>query len=323
MNTSLRFKTASLAALLSLVASQCGALEISLEENKAERGNIGYIDMPKVFRLYPETHKAKETYKEIVRQAEEQVNLRRGEVLALRAELSQLKLERDILEKSPVEKTTAPAPVPPPPAVEPSEEAEPTTDDPPVAERDASSSAAADLTSAATAHAKLDAELDAIIDAAPGPEEKTPESTAGEIVINIPGISEEKALVAPPAGENAAKKQKEKTASAPHAPLPGEDSLKMRERILKELDSKIGDKEALYSAKEAEFSAYQASVEKNLIEIESRRSEILLGKIYKAVRQVAQENGVSIVVDKNQIIYGQSTVDLTSKVLQRLKELPL
>ena len=70
---------------------------------------------------------------------------------------------------------------------------------------------------------------------------------------------------------------------------------------------------------EAAFKAYQARMEKDLIDIESRRSEILLGRIYNAVREVARTEGVSIVVDKNQILFGQASVDLTEKVIKKLE----
>jgi len=56
-----------------------------------------------------------------------------------------------------------------------------------------------------------------------------------------------------------------------------------------------------------------------LLDLESRRSEILLGKIYVGIQDVAREEGISVVVDKNQILFGQKAVDLTDKVLQKLK----
>ena len=99
MTASRRIRAVLLA--LTLFSTGAGALEISLEENKAERGNIGYIDLQKVFKLYPETNKAKQSYSEILRQAEEQVNLKKAELLTLRAELESAESELELLEKSP------------------------------------------------------------------------------------------------------------------------------------------------------------------------------------------------------------------------------
>ena len=61
--------------------------------------------------------------------------------------------------------------------------------------------------------------------------------------------------------------------------------------------------------------------EQPLLELENRRSEILLGKIYTVIQEVARENGVGVVVDKNQILFGQNSVDLTEKVIKKLEGL--
>ena len=56
-----------------------------------QRGSIGYIDMQRLFKTFPETSRAKESFEELVRQAEEQLNLRKAEILRMRSELAQLK----------------------------------------------------------------------------------------------------------------------------------------------------------------------------------------------------------------------------------------
>ncbi|MFC1679614.1 OmpH family outer membrane protein, partial [Elusimicrobiota bacterium] len=79
-------------------------------------------------------------------------------------------------------------------------------------------------------------------------------------------------------------------------------------------------KELELSRKTDAFRVYRSGVEKNLVDIESQRSEILLGKIYRAVREVAREQGVSVVIDKTQILFGRDSVDLTDQVIRRLEE---
>lgn len=316
---------------LFLLASNLHSIEISLEENKAARGNIGFIDMQKVFRLYPETHKAKETYEKIVRQAEEQVNIRRGQIITLRSELAKLKLERDLLEKSALpapKQNVVPRKVTPPPAPEPVLDV--STDSAAVApeniEMSTETSAGSDTgvvmssatvstaTLASSATAQMSNQSETFEDL-PGMSRESRRSS-GPVVINIPGVNSEAdpLVVAPPGGQ--------------HAPVPPieiaeGDPLLDREKRLSELDDAISQEQAELDRLETTFLEYQTAVEKNLIEIESRRTEILLGKIYRAVREVARENGVSIVVDKNQILFGQKSVDLTSKVLNRLKGLSL
>ena len=114
-------KNSTLFALLAsflLLSTGASAIELSLEENRAERGSIGYIDMQRLFKTFPETVRSKENFEEVVRQAEEQLNLRKAEILRLRNELSQLKIEREFIARNPVvDIAAAPAAPPPPPRV--------------------------------------------------------------------------------------------------------------------------------------------------------------------------------------------------------------
>ncbi len=276
------------------------ALEISLEENTAERGNIGYVDMQKIFRLYPETHKAKKTYEAVVRQAEEQVSLRRGWVITLRMDLAKFQMERDLLEKSPIA-----APAKPPAA--PEKKVEPIPLETPAISTEAASGDAPAVSTDTLAAGATRQVIAESFKHLPGMT-PAPKNEADSVVINIPGVSGDSLDINPPGNT-----------PAPAAAAPTAYPVQIRERLLDELDEKIKTTRAELAVKEVEFAEYQASVEKNLIEIEGRRTEILLGKIYTAVQEVAKENGVSIVVDKNQILYGQRSVDLTAKVLQKLK----
>ena len=88
---------------------------------------------------------------------------------------------------------------------------------------------------------------------------------------------------------------------------------------LVELENKLAEKSRALQDKEAEFKTYQAQVEKNLLELEDKKTEILLGKIYRAVQEVAREEGVSVVIDRSQILFGHQAMDLTDKVLKKLK----
>ncbi|MCR4296956.1 MAG: OmpH family outer membrane protein, partial [Elusimicrobia bacterium] len=87
------------------------AIELSLEENRAERGSVGYVDMRRLFAASPDAARAREGLEELVRQAEERVNAKKGELLRLRQDLGTLKIERDELAKS---TPTASVPAPPP-----------------------------------------------------------------------------------------------------------------------------------------------------------------------------------------------------------------
>lgn len=259
-----------LCALLLLPTRPALAIELSLEENRAERGSIGYIDIKRVFQLFPETQRAKDAFEETVRQTEEQVNLRKAELLRLRAELSRMKADREVLAAVP------PAP-PPPPKVPAAHKA-----------------------------------------AAPAPEKSGPKplvaSSSASAIAGLPGFSgvssaaaHEPLLAALPEAATSALLLDE-----PPMVAPAQTPLQM-------IDERIAQKTAEIAQKEGEYKKQLADAEKNLLDLESRKSEVLLGKIYKALQEVARQEGVGVIVDKSAILYGHAAVDLTDKVLKRLK----
>lgn len=257
---------------LGALTRPAAAIELSLEENRAQRGNIGYIDMRRLFKAYPETVRAKENFEELVRQAEDQVNLRRVEILRLRNDLSRLKVEREFLSKTPLVISTAPAA--------------------PAPARASTSAASSPLPgfAAPVDHAAVST----------GAAAETPQP----LIINIPGVSTAPIVVAPP------------SAAGPLGPAPAAQAAI---EALADIDAQISSKIGELALKEDQFKVYQAGAEKNLLDLESRRTEILLGRIHRAVQEVARQEGVSVVVDKGSILYGHSAVDLTEKVLKHLK----
>jgi Skp family chaperone for outer membrane proteins len=302
-------KTPLLAAavLLGLVwPIRSRAIELSLEENKAERGNIGFVDTQRLFKLFPETIKAKENFEETVRQAEDQINLRKAEVLRLRKEIDSLKVEREALARS------TPTAVAAPPTV--------STHALVAAPVAASTLALAPAIAASTTIFQL-----------PGFGGTRPAvsstTTAQPLVINLPGTTAGPMVIAPPAGtvspagaaalvtaSTVAAVTPIAAAAVSSASAPG-----ALEATLAALDERIAQKTRELERRQAQVRDEQDAAEKNLLDLESRRSEILLGKIYKAVQEVARREGVSVVVDKTGILYGHNAVDLTDKVLKYLK----
>ena len=276
-------------------APRARAVEVSLEENKAARGNIGYVDLQLVFRRFPETEKAKQNFSIIVRQAEEQISLRKSDIFGLKLELERLRKEREFLAKNPIPSPLPPAPPPPPlPGLDqrPStpEAAASTPSVPGSTAMAAGSTDSVAGSTAAAAGAALSTGTAETAASPPGPPAPAP------LTINLPGMGPpEPGSIAPPSAQTAA--------------------------ALADLDKRITDTTRLLNEKQADFEKYQAQVEKNLLDLEGRRTEILLGQIYKAVQEIAQAEGVSVVVDKSQILFGQRGVDLTDRVLKRLKEL--
>ena len=293
----------TIAALFLLATSPALGLEVSIEENRAERGSIGYVDLHKVFQLFPQTHKAKQSFAEIVRQAEEQVNLRRGELIGLRSELARLTLELELLQKTPI-----PVPPPPPPPVEvaPSTGA-PSGDGAPL--RASSSQESAGVVSTPSGEKPLTIHL--------------PGLTTAPILVELPPVSSTETAPSGEGGSPAAAPAAVPVPQGPPAQELAAAAAQARQEQVKALETRIADKKRDLAVKEEEFQKHQTQVEKNLVELESKRTEMLLGKIYVVVQEVARESGVSVVVDKSQILYGQRTVDLTDRVVKRLEGLQL
>ncbi len=246
------------------------AIELALEENRAERGSIGFVDMQRVFKLFPETTKAKESFEEAVRQAEEEINLRKAKILRLRAEIDELKVARAALPAGAA--PAAAAPKAPAPAAPPK----------------------------------------TVVPHLPGFE--SPLST-GTVVstdtVNLaPGIHISSSILNAPAVSAPAAPEIHVSSAAPAPAL----------SPAQELDEKIAQKSQELAQTQSEAKDQQAAVEVNLLDLESRKSELLLGKIYRAVQEVARREGVGVVVDKSAILYGHNAVDLTEKVLKYLKE---
>lgn len=250
----------ALCACGALGAAPCGrracAIEVSLEHNKIEKEGIGYVDLRLLFKLFPDTRKAKLSFEDALHQTEEQINLRRAEIIGLRAAIARLQAERGLEQRTPLAGL------------------------PPAQETNASrSSPPPNIPGAPQAPAPGSA-------AAPGLPEYG--ATAASLA---PGVSPSSAAVASPA------------AARP-----------------RESDLAIAEKAKLLEIKEADFKTFESQAEKSLLDLESRKTEILLGKIYAAIQEVAKAEGVAVVLDKSQILFGRQGVDLTGKVLQRMKD---
>ncbi|MDA8132192.1 MAG: OmpH family outer membrane protein [Elusimicrobia bacterium] len=87
-----------------------------------------------------------------------------------------------------------------------------------------------------------------------------------------------------------------------------------------EIDAAITGKETDLSRKEESLRQAQKQAERELLDYESRKSELLLGRIYVALKELATKEEVSVVVDKRNILYGQHAVDLTDKLMKKLEE---
>lgn len=71
--------------------------------------------------------------------------------------------------------------------------------------------------------------------------------------------------------------------------------------------------------RKTELTELRKQATADLAAFQSQQSQMILGKIYQALRDVATEEQVAVVVDKSSILYGDASIDLTDKLQQRVR----
>ncbi len=301
------------------------AIELSLEENRAERGSVGYVDMRRLFTASPDATRAREGLEELVRQAEERVNTKKSELLRLRGDLDLLKLERDELAKStPTAAVVVPPPAPKPtplPAPAPAKPMAPT----PAPKPEPKAAAVAVDTTPVTA-APLTINLPGLTDGPlnlerPGSSPLNPTRTASSTTPASDG---------PPAVPPATEKEKEAARETPEpgptaattpapAPVPVVPAGPTMAQRLLELDGRMVSMQSDIARLQGELDRERLGAERSLLAAEGRKTDQVLARLYRAISEVAKREGVSVVVDKSATLYGHPAVDLTDKVLKQLR----
>ena len=361
----------SLTVLLLASVVPARAIELSLEENRAERGSVGYVDMQRLFKGSPDAARAREGLEELVRQAEERVNGRKAELLRLRGELAQLKLDRDELARStqtvvapPVVPPSVPKTAPKAAAVKPVETPKP-VEKPVVAAKPAETPKAPERPVTEAPPLTVPGSKSPL---APTPIEK-PAATAAStstspapLTINLPGltdgpmvlekpggsplnptrdrVAEEKKAAETPKVEEKKPVEVPKTlepvktepvvaVSTPAAAVPTPEPVlpiapevpagpTAAQRLL-ELEGKIAGKQADIDRVQGELDKELAASERVLLDVEGRKTDQVLAKLYRAISEVAKREAVSVVIDKSATLYGHPAVDLTDKILRQLR----
>ncbi|MDP3543277.1 MAG: OmpH family outer membrane protein [Elusimicrobiota bacterium] len=290
------------------------AIELSLEENRAERGSVGYVDMRRLFAASPDAARAREGLEELVRQAEERVNAKKGELLRLRQDLGTLKIEREELALStptasapakPAAPAAAPAPAKPlSPTPAPAPAPAPVTAAPPAEPAAVSTAAAAPLT------INLPGLTDGPLNLEqPGSSPLNPTRDRGPVVpAPAPAPSDSPSPAPAPVPEPAPEPIPE--------PAPAGPTLAQR---LLELDGRIVATQGDIDRLQGELDRERLGAEATLLDAEGRKTDQVLARLYRAISEVARREGVSVVVDKSATLYGHPAVDLTDKVLKQLR----
>ena len=333
-------------AVLSSALPAC-AIELSLEENRAERGSVGYVDMRRLFTASPDATRAREGLEELVRQAEERVNTKKAELLRLRQDLGTIKIEREDLAKS---TPTASVPVAAP--------ANPLLPTPVFAKPLSPSPTPKPVEVPKPAAKPVEAPLTPVTatppPATPPVAPPAPTTTPPPLTINLPGLTDGPLNLERPGGSplNPTRAKQEplpaaivpapepkpifvqppppvpvpkpepalvviSTPTAPAvAPIPAGPTLAQR---LLEFDGRIVAKQVEIDRLQRELDQERLGAERSLLDAEGRKTDQVLARLYRAISEVAKREGVSVVVDKSATLYGHPAVDLTDKVLKQLR----
>ncbi len=87
------------------------------------------------------------------------------------------------------------------------------------------------------------------------------------------------------------------------------------------LENLLKEKETQLSKAQASLPAFLTMSEEEIRNAEEGKTMALLANIYKAVEALSKENKYTLVLDKENILYGTEALDLTPKILQLLENM--
>lgn len=282
--------------LLALPAPKAGALELLLEENRGESGTIGYVDIDRVFKEYSGTTGAREEFIAEIKKKEDALNAKKIPIFTLKAEIAKLRQEREFALTLPSLLET---------------------------QRSVADAAAATAAQVAAQAAAAETAQAAAL---------TVQTSTDAVQVSTGSVQTSSGTPQPP--EAAPLPAPQAAAQPAVASLPGMTGIDMPgiakvpvshfkfsvSTSVAEIDAVLAKKGSELTSKEEELRLFQRQTEKELLEQESRRSEVLLGRIYVALKELAIKEEVSVIIDKRNILFGQKAVDLTAKLLKKLEE---
>lgn len=77
-------------------------------------------------------------------------------------------------------------------------------------------------------------------------------------------------------------------------------------------------KEAELSKKESELEVFIGLAEQEIRNMEEGKSMTVMARIYRTLEDISNRQGYSVVLDKSDILYGESAIDITDQLIQKL-----
>jgi len=292
-------KTTILALLLSaFLPAVIFSLEISLEQNRAESGTIGFVDIDKVFAMYSLTKEEREKFKKEVKKRQDFINQKKEQITLLESEINKLEKEKKIA-LALIQKQKEEIALSTPTAFEFSAGASTSTTN--AQANGAAVPSSSTVLNQSTTTAPSMAAVNISSSSHKSPEKKPaeperendkPSSPSSSILINLPGV-----------GDVPIPSHKFSISTSPA-----------------EIQKAIEDKKSEILEIKRKISEFREKAEKELSNYENYKTQQIILNIYRAIRELALKEGASVIIDKKSILFGNAAVDLTSKLLKRLEE---
>lgn len=254
------------------------ALELTLEENKAESGTIGYVDIEKVFKRYSIKIEARDKFLEKIKEKEEILNSKKEEIGKIKNQILKLKQEKELaislneLYKSFNEKAS---------------------------EFISNTSSQVIQNSSTTYQTSVSSEV--LVSTENFKTETSTIASSIELTILDSETAKIPVISMPGVGN-----------------IPMSHFKFSISTSVADIEKAITEKENELSQKENELKKLKKDFDKELLEYEDAQTEKILGNIYIKLKELSIKEGVSVVVDKKSILFGHKAVDLTDKLIEEL-----
>lgn len=97
------------------------------------------------------------------------------------------------------------------------------------------------------------------------------------------------------------------------------DVIKKKEILIAEKEKGMETIRTDIEKEKAEISELRKKHKEELEKFENKQTEIVMADLYQVIEEVAKEENLSIILDKNNILYGKSAKNITDKVKRRLQ----
>jgi Skp family chaperone for outer membrane proteins len=89
-------------------------------------------------------------------------------------------------------------------------------------------------------------------------------------------------------------------------------SIESKQKNLQQIEQEIVSKRQIVKQK-------QTDLESEIQKIKQKTESEIYAELYKIIKQVAQQEELNVVIDKSGILYGEAQIDITEKVLKKIK----